>query len=162
MLQFLNHNTAHYKRYNNDRLVMRDVIRHDALLWLVIFFNSSDWHSYKTSPWQHQQGWWNRNSRSVDAHDQKTQQREIRAKADRLGSKLLSETARIVMRQSELLKKQPITAEHHALEDHAWPVDPIAWRRLAVCSRNAAIYITCDYIVRQTEHLAFIVIHYDE
>ena len=32
MLQFLNHNTAHYKRYNNDRLVMRDVIRHDALL----------------------------------------------------------------------------------------------------------------------------------
>ena len=31
MLQFLNHNTAHYKRYN-DRLVMRDVIRHDALL----------------------------------------------------------------------------------------------------------------------------------
>ena len=37
MLQFLNHNTAHYKRYNNDRLVMRDVIRHDALLWLVIF-----------------------------------------------------------------------------------------------------------------------------
>ena len=28
-------------------------------------------------------------------------------------------TARIVMRQSELLKKQPITAEHHALEDHA-------------------------------------------
>ena len=30
-----------------------------------------------------------------------------------------------------------------------------AWRRLAVCSQNIAIYITCDYIVRQKENLAF-------
>ena len=31
-----------------------------------------------------------------------------------------------------------------------------AWRRLAVCIRNVAIYITRDYIVRQTKNLAFI------
>ena len=39
---------------------------------------------------------------------------------------------------------------------------PIARRRLAVCSRNVAIYITRDYIVSQTKNLAFIVIHHDE
>ena len=49
-----------------------------------------------------------------------------------------------------------------ALWDHAWPVDLITWRRLAVCSRNVAIYITRDYIVRQTKNLAFIVVHHDE
>ena len=31
-----------------------------------------------------------------------------------------------------------------------------AGRRLEVCSRNVAIYITLDYIVRQRENLAFI------
>ena len=41
---------------------------------------------------------------SVDAHDQKTQQQESRATAHRRGSKSLSETARIEMHQSELLK----------------------------------------------------------
>ena len=45
---------------------------------------------------------------------------------------------------------------------HAWPVDLIAWRRLAVCSRNVAIYMTRDYIVRQMKNLDFIVIHHDE
>ena len=60
------------------------------------------------------------------------------------------------------VEKQLITAEHHALWHHAWPVDLIAWRRLAVCSRNVAIYVTLDYIVRQTKNLAFIVIHHDE
>ena len=39
---------------------------------------------------------------------------------------------------------------------------PHRWRRLAVCSRNIANYITSDYIVRQTENLTFIVIHHDE
>ena len=48
-------------------------------------------YSYKTSPQQHQQGYWNRNSRSVDPHDQEIQQRESRATADRRGSKSLSE-----------------------------------------------------------------------
>ena len=40
-----------------------------------------------------------------------------------------------------------------------------AGRRLEVCSRNVAIYITRDYIVRQTENLAFIfktVVHQSE
>ena len=37
-------------------------------------------------------------------------------------------------------------------------LDLIAWRRLAVYSRNVAIYITRDYIVRQTKNLAFIFI----
>ena len=40
-------------------------------------------------------------------------------------------------------------------------VDLIAWRRLGVCSRNVKIYITHDYIVRQTKNLAFIVIVVD-
>ena len=44
----------------------------------------------------------------------------------------------------------------------AWPVDLIVWRRLAVCSRNVAIYITRDYIVKPTKNLAFIVIHHNE
>ena len=45
----------------------------------------------------------------------KTQQQESRATADRRGSKSMSETARIEIHQSELLEKQLITAEHHAL-----------------------------------------------
>ena len=45
---------------------------------------------------------------------QKTQQQESRTTADRRESKSLNETARIKMYQSELLKKQLITAEHHA------------------------------------------------
>ena len=40
-------------------------------------------------------------------------------------------------------------------------VDLIAWRRLGVCSRNVKIYITRDYIVRQTKNLYFIVIVVD-
>ena len=58
------------------------------------------------------------------------------------------------MHQSELLKN---TAEHHALQDHTCSVDLIASRRLAVCSRNVAIYITRDYIVRQTKKLSFFI-----
>ena len=46
------------------------------------------------------------------------------------------------MHQSELLKKT----------NH----------RQAVCSRNVVIYITRDYIVRQTKNLALIAIHHDE
>ena len=53
------------------------------------------------------------------------------------------------------VEKQPITAEHHALEDHVWPGDLIARRWLAVWKRNVAIYITRDYIVRQTKKLTF-------
>ena len=45
---------------------------------------------------------------------------------------------------------------------HTWPVDLIAWRRLAVCSGNVAIYITRDYILRQTKNLTLIVSHNDE
>ena len=44
----------------------------------------------------------------------------------------------------------------------AWPVNLIVWRRLAVCSRNVAIFITRDYIVKPTKNLAFIVIHHNE
>ena len=45
----------------------------------------------------------------------KTQQQESRTTADRRECKSLNETARIKMYQSELLKKQLITAEHHPL-----------------------------------------------
>ena len=42
----------------------------------------------------------------------KTQQQESRAIADRRGSKSRSETARIEIHQSELLKKKLITADN--------------------------------------------------
>ena len=45
----------------------------------------------------------------------KTQQQESRTTVDRRECKSLNETARIKMYQSELLKKQLITAEHHPL-----------------------------------------------
>ena len=55
----------------------------------------------------------------MDAHDQKTQQQESSATADRRGSKSVGETARIENAPIRAVKKQLITAEHHALEDHA-------------------------------------------
>lgn len=38
----------------------------------------------------------------------------------------------------------------HAAARSEWAVDTIAWRRLAVCCWNVAIYILSDYIVEQT------------
>ena len=60
------------------------------------------------------------------------------------------------------VSKSMLANEMANLQYHTWPVDLIAWKRLAVCSRNVAIYITLDYIVRQTKNLAFIVILHDE
>ena len=45
---------------------------------------------------------------------------------------------------------KPITAENPALKEDPKPVDLIAWWRLALCSRNVAIYIISDHIVRHT------------
>ena len=98
----------------------------------------------------------------MDAHDQKTQQQESRATADHRGSKLLSETARIEMHQLELLKNnQPQQSIMFYKIAHDQSTSSPE-RRIAVCSRNVAIYIKRDYIVRQTENLAFIVIHHDD
>ena len=36
----------------------------------------------------------------------------------------------------------------------------LAWRRLAVCSQNVAIYITRDYIIRQMKNSAFIALKF--
>ena len=36
----------------------------------------------------------------------------------------------------------------------------LAWRRLAVCSQNVAIYITRDYIIRQMKNSAFITLKF--
>ncbi len=58
-----------------------------------------------------------------------------------------TETARIEMRQSQLLK----TKQSQRSSMLAHPVDLIAWWRLAVCSRNVTISITRDYVVRQTK-----------
>ena len=47
-------------------------------------------------------------------------------------------------------RNAPITADLCDINDTVQSVDLIAWRRLAVSSRNVAIYISSDYIVRQT------------
>ena len=52
----------------------------------------------------------NRNSRRMDAHNQ-----DRRAVRQRTAKGTFTETARIEMRQSQLLKNQPATAEHYAL-----------------------------------------------
>ena len=44
----------------------------------------------------------------------------------------------------------PITADLRDINGAALSVDFIPWRRLAVSSRNVAIYILSDHIVRQT------------
>lgn len=80
----------------------------------------------------------------MDTHDQKTEQQESRATADSRGSKSLSESARIEMLQSELLKTnqtQKSIMLYRITHDQS-TTSP------EVCSGN---YITCDYIVRQTE-----------
>ena len=43
-----------------------------------------------------------------------------------------------------------LTADVCDINDTVQSVDLIAWRRLAVSSRNVAMYISSDYIVRQT------------
>ena len=95
----------------------------------------------------------------MDAHDQKTQQQESRATADRRGSKLLSETGRIEMHHSELLKNNQ---SQQGIMLYKIAHDQSTSSPEAECSRNVAIYITRDYTVRQTKNLAFIVIHHDE
>ena len=51
----------------------------------------------------------------MDAHDQKTQQMESSATADRRGSKSVDETPRIENAPIRAVEKHLITAEHHAL-----------------------------------------------
>ena len=106
---------------------MRDLIKHDALLWLVGFqqlrlvhfdprcFTHRDPHYYTHRVKEvihirlHNDNI-NRDSgieipeACMPTIKKKTQQQESRAIADRRGSKSLSETARIKMHQSELLK----------------------------------------------------------
>ena len=65
-------------------------------------------------------------------------------------------TERIENAPIRAVEKPLITAVRHALYKIAHDQSIlIAWRRLAVWSRNVAIYITRDYIVRQTKNLAF-------
>ena len=56
------------------------------------------------------------------------------------------------MHQSELLKNNQ---SQQNIMLYKITHDLIAWRRLAICSRNVAIHITRDYIPRQTKNLAF-------
>ena len=68
------------------------------------------------------------------------------------------------MHQSELLKKKTNNQSQQSIILYKIThdqVDLIAWRRLAVFSRNVKIYMTRDYIVRQTKILAFIFIVVD-
>ena len=53
-------------------------------------------------------------------------------------------------RQNSEDRNAPITAHQRDINGTAKPVDLIARRRLAVSSRNVAIYNSSNYIVRQT------------
>ena len=76
----------------------------------------------------------------MDAHDQKTQQQESRATADRRGSKsLISKDRNAPIRAVE---KQLITAEHHALQDRA-------------CSRPHCLKETSSMQYETNEKLSF-------
>ena len=91
---------------------------------------------YKYFYWQHQQGKWNRNSRSADAQRQRTAKGANRW-VKQQGSKCTNQS----------YWKSTNHSRASCSQGHARPVDLIAWRRLAVCSRNVAIYITRDSIV---------------
>ena len=47
-------------------------------------------------------------------------------------------------------RNRPVALDRRDTNGNAWAVDRIAWWRLAVSSRNVAIYISSDYIVRRT------------
>ena len=81
------HNTGHKPLLNEVKFIDRDPCYYMHMVKEAIHPNN---FNRDNSPLQHQQGQWNRNSRSVDTHDQKTQQQESRATADRRGSKSLS------------------------------------------------------------------------
>ena len=47
-------------------------------------------------------------------------------------------------------RNPPIALDRRDANDNARAVDPIVWWRLTVSSRNVAIYLSSDYLVRQT------------
>ena len=65
-------------------------------------------------------------------------------------------SARIERHQLELLKKKTTTTNHIRASCFIRSC-MIRSDHVAVCSQN----VTCDYIMRQTKNLAFIVIHQD-
>ena len=79
------------------------------------------------------------------AHDQKNTTTGKRYNNGPLREQLLVRT----MEQWED-RNAPITADFCDINDSVQSVDLIAWRRLAVSSRNVAIYISSVYIVRLT------------
>ena len=147
---------------------MCDLIKHDALLWLVVF--QQLWSVHFDPCWSgicslggplshdspvvvffdrgHPHFWNFDSTIPVDVVRVKSY---VNCLFDPCKS-LISKDRNAPIRAVE---KQLITAEHHALQNHLWPVDLIVWRGLAVCSRDVAIYITRDYIVRHTKNLAF-------
>ena len=59
-------------------------------------------------------------------------------------------------------RNPPFALDRRDTNGNAWTVDPIAWWRLVVSSRNVAIYISSDYIARQTIKQFIITYHHDE
>ena len=59
-----------------------------------------------------------------------------------LSEQITEWTARIEMHQLELLEKQLITAEHHALEDRAWPVDHCQKKTSSMQSKSCDLHHT--------------------
>ena len=75
----------------------------------------------------------------------------VKGLSEQLRRCLQQQGVRAVFKSETTLRSQlvrPKDAVDPAKQDGAWPVDLIAWRRLAIRSRNVVIYITRDYIVR--------------
>ena len=88
------------------------------------------------------------NSWSMHAEDQNTQQQKNGTTADRWENSYSPEESAENNRRIEMQQSQPTFVIY--INDVLQSVDLIACRKLAVSSRNVAIYTPNEYIVRQT------------
>ena len=95
----------------------------------------------------------------MNAHDQKTQQQESRATADRRGSKSLSEQQGSKCTNQSCCKTTNQSRESCFIRSRMTSRPHRLKKTSRLASRNVAIYITRDYIWRQTKNLAFIFRH---
>ena len=105
-------------------------------------------NSHKTPPKQHKQGQRNRNTGSVDAYRKNLNQRRTKNQRTPEQTLVQGNNSRIEMHQS-----QQTTMIHNAVPQ---PVDPIAWRRLTVSSRNVAFHI--KWLCRETTEQTYNII----
>ena len=137
---------VYFKRWC--QLVMRDLIKHDVLLWLVVFQQLWLVHFDPCCFTQ----WFAPSAVRLSAHGSPVVVFWLWAST--LLQFLFHHPCWCCY--GEVLNELPLWGSRSINEVKF--NDLIAWRRLAVCSRNVAIYITRDYVVRQTKKLIF---HHD-